>query len=121
MPIRIMQDQQREIRFLEFSGTIQRQEIEPISQLYLDRDFYRFSDREIVLFTPDVSLAAIDVEDIGFLADRYIEAVRRRRAQAPVLSAWLMCDHVRAQARPCWLFTRQPAPLRDPRARAPPL
>ena len=115
MPIRIMQDQQREIRLLEFSGTILRQEIEPVSQLYLDREFYRFSDREVVLFTPDVSLAGIDVEDIGFLADSYIEAVRRRGDQAPVLSAWVMGDHVRAEARLWWDFTRDHAQMREPR------
>ncbi|WP_417478278.1 hypothetical protein [Maricaulis sp.] len=111
----MMRHQQRELRLIEFSGTIMHEEFEPFSRFYLDRDFYRFADREVVLFTPDVSLAAVDVEDISMLADSYIEALRLRGDQTAVLSAWVMGDHVRAETRLWWEFTRDHSRLREPR------
>ncbi|WP_339737799.1 hypothetical protein [uncultured Maricaulis sp.] len=115
MPIQILQDQQREIRLIEFSGTVRREELGALSRLYIDRDFYRFGDREVVFFKPDASLAAIDVEDISHLADSYIEAIRMRDDQTAVLSAWVMGDHVRADIRLWWEFTRGHVQMREPR------
>jgi len=116
MPIRIMQDQERGLRVIEFTGPIHRDDFETLSRLYFDRDFYRFTDREVVLFAPTASLAAIDVEDISLLADNYIEALRQRDDQVPVRAAWVMGDHVRAEARLWWDFTREHSRLNGERA-----
>jgi hypothetical protein len=116
MPIRIMQDRARGIRVIKFTGKVLRDDLEALAPLYLDRDFYRFADRELVLFEPPVSMAAIDIEDIGLLADSYIEALRERGDQAAVLSAWVMNETVRAEIRLWWEFTREHSVLREPRS-----
>ena len=115
MTIRILVDHRREIGLIQFSGVVRREEIGVISRLYLDRDFYRFTDKELVQFTPDASLAGIDVEDIGLLADSYVEAVRRRGDQQPILSAWVMSNQVRIEARMWWDFTRDHVQMRSAR------
>ncbi|WP_417310373.1 hypothetical protein [Devosia sp.] len=116
MPIQIMQDQRRGVRVIEFTGQIVREDLETVSRLYTDRDFYRFEDREVVLFAPDASLAAIDVEDLSLLADSYIEALHQRGDQTAVLSAWVIGDHVRAEIRLWWEFSRDHSRLREPRS-----
>lgn len=115
MSVRVLVDRRRHIRLIELSGTIGRQDLESLGHLYSDRDFYDFRAKEIVVFLADASLAAIDVEDLGMLADSYIEALRDREDRTQVESAWIMGDNVRNEARMWWEFTRDPALMRPQR------
>jgi len=97
---------ERGLRILVFSETITTADLDFIGKLYLDSDHFHFDHREIAYFTPDVSLAGIDAEDLGALADLYFEAQRVRGEVFSQDSAWAMPDHVRSEARLWREFTR---------------
>ncbi|WP_417494444.1 hypothetical protein [Maricaulis sp.] len=108
MAVGMSVDLDREIRIFVFSDVVTPTDFDFVARLYSDRDHYRFSDREIVFFTPDVSMAKIDTEDIGGLADSYFEALRARNDTKPDRSIWVLPDHVRNDARLWREFTREP-------------
>tara|TARA_R110002124_G_scaffold96444_2_gene241226 strand:+ start:4375 stop:4845 length:471 start_codon:yes stop_codon:yes gene_type:complete len=101
-------DLEGEIRIFVFSETVTPADFDFVARLYGDRENYRFTDREIVFFTPDVSMAEIETEDIGGLADSYIEALQGRDDTRPDRSIWVMPDHVRNDARLWREFTHEP-------------
>ncbi|SDM53863.1 hypothetical protein [Maricaulis salignorans] len=108
MAVGMSVDLEREIRIFVFSETVIPADFDFVARLYGDRENYRFTDREIVFFTPDVSMAQIETEDIGGLADSYFEALRARNDTKPDRSIWVMPDHVRNDARLWREFTREP-------------
>lgn len=101
-------DLERGIRIFTFSGTVTPADFEFIGNFYSDREHYRFTDREIVFFAQDVSLAQIETEDLGGLADRFFEALRTRDDVVPDETIWIMPDQVRSEARLWREFTRDP-------------
>lgn len=102
-------DLERGLRILVFGGRVAPTDLDFIGKLYLDREHFRLGDREIAYFTPDVSLAGIDTEDLGALADSYSEAMRSRDGTFSRGSVWVMPDQVRGEARLWREFTRDSA------------
>jgi hypothetical protein len=99
MAVGMSVDLDRGLRIIVFSDNVTATDLDFVGRLHNDRDHYRFIDREIVYFAPDVSLAEIEAEDIGSLADSYFEALRTRDDAVPDQSIWVMPDHVRSDAR----------------------
>lgn len=108
MAVGMSVDLERRLRILVFSETVTTVDLDFIGKLYLDSDHFHFDHREIAYFTPDVSLAGIDAEDLGALADLYFEAQRARGEVFSQDSVWAMPDHVRSEARLWREFTRDP-------------
>ncbi len=102
-------DRDRAVRIFVFSGQVTPVDLEFIGRQFGNREHYRFTHREIVYFAPDVSLAQIETEDLGGLADCYFEALRTRDDVIPDESIWVMPDQVRSDARLWREFTRNPA------------
>lgn len=100
-------DLERAIRIMVFSGSVMPADLEFIGGLYGDAEHYRLTDREIAFFTPDVSLAQIDTEDLGGLADRYSEVRRDQDNALREETVWVMPDQVRSEARLWREFTRE--------------
>ncbi|WP_417497893.1 hypothetical protein [Maricaulis sp.] len=101
-------DLERGIRIFTFSGSVTPADLEFVATRYIDREHYRFTDREIVHFAPDVSLAEIEAEDLGALADRFFEARRTRDDVLPDETIWVMPEQVRSEARLWREFTHDP-------------
>ena len=108
MAVGMSVDLERGLRIFTFSGSVTPGDLDFVAKLYHDHENYRFTDREIVYFAPDVSLALIEAEDLGALADRFFEALRTREDVLPDETIWVMPDHVRSEARLWREFTHDP-------------
>lgn len=108
MSVGMSVDLERGVRIFVFSDIVTPADFDFVGRLYNDRDHYRFTDREIVFFTPDVSLAQIETGDIGSLADSYFEALRTRNDAIADQTIWVMPEQVRGDARLWREFTRDP-------------
>lgn len=97
---------ERKLRVLVFSESVTAADLGFIGELYVDREHFRYDDREIAYFAPDVSLAQIDADDLGGLADIYFEAQRARGEVFSQDSVWVMPDQVRSEERLWREFTR---------------
>lgn len=101
-------EMERELRIFVFSGDVTPADLDFIGKFYADREHYRFTDRAIIYFAPDTSLAQIDTEDLGDLADQYFEAQRTRDDVIVEKSVWVLPLQVRSEARIWREFTRDP-------------
>ncbi|WP_339748743.1 hypothetical protein [uncultured Maricaulis sp.] len=97
---------ERKLRIFVFSAIVTPVDLDFVGKLYVDREHFRYDDLEIAYFTPDVSLAQIDADDLGGLADVYFEAQRARGEVFSQNSVWTMPDQVRSEARLWREFTR---------------